>query len=98
MYLLPQKLEPRLYVGTCVIFFMVVNWLKVVPYAALGQLGFENLATSAVLAPLAPISIFTGAWLVKKLNVETFYKLAYAMIFVISLKLMWDGADAVFGL
>lgn len=98
MYLLPQKLEPRLYVGTCVIFFMVVNWLKVVPYAALGQLGFENLATSAVLAPLAPISIFTGAWLVKKLNVETFYKLAYAMIFVISLKLMWDGAHAVFGL
>ena len=28
MYLLPQKLEPRLYVGTCVIFFTVVNWLS----------------------------------------------------------------------
>lgn len=98
IYLLPQKLEPRLYIGTSVIFFTVVNWLKVIPYAALGQLGFENLATSAVLAPLAPLSIFTGAWLVKKLNVETFYALAYVMIFVISLKLMWDGAGAVFGL
>jgi uncharacterized membrane protein YfcA len=97
MYLLPQRLEPRLYVGTSVIFFTCVNWLKVIPYAALGQLGFENLATSAVLAPLAPISIFTGAWLVKILNAETFYRLAYAMIFVISLKLMWDGASAVFG-
>lgn len=92
MYLLPQKLAPRLYVGTSVIFFTVVNWLKVVPYIALGQFGFENLATSAVLAPLAPLSILLGAWLVKKLNPETFYRLAYAMIFVVSLKLIWDGA------
>jgi uncharacterized membrane protein YfcA len=98
MYLLPQRLEPRLFAGTCVIFFTVVNWLKVIPYAALGQLGFENLATSAVLAPLAPLSIFTGAWLVKVVNAETFYRLAYAMILVISLKLMWDGGRAVFGL
>lgn len=97
MYLLPQKLEPRLYVGTNVIFFACVNWLKVLPYVALGQLGFDNLATSAVLAPLAPVSILTGVWLVKILNAETFYRLVYAMIFVISLKLIWDGGRAVFG-
>ena len=98
MYLLPQRLEPRLFVGTNVIFFTVVNWLKVLPYAALGQLGFDNFATAAALAPLAPVSILTGAWLVTKLDLETFYKLAYIMIFVISLKLIWDGAGAVFGL
>ena len=98
MYLLPQKLEPRLFVGTCVIFFTTVNWIKVIPYAALGQLGFDNLATSAVLAPLAPLSILTGAWLVKKLDMEVFYRLAYMAIFIISLKLIWDGARAVSGL
>lgn len=98
MYLLPQKLQPRVFVGTCVIFFTVVNWIKVVPYAALGQFGFGNLATSAVLAPLAPLSIFTGAWLVKKLNMDVFYRLAYFAIFAVSLKLIWDGASAVFGL
>jgi len=96
MYLLPQRLEPRLFVGTNVIFFTVVNWLKVLPYAALGQLGLDNLATSAVLAPLAPISIFTGAWLVKILNVETFYKLAYIFIFVIAIKLIRDGLISIF--
>ena len=96
MYLLPQRLEPRLFVGTNVIFFTVVNWLKILPYAALGQLGVDNLATSAALAPLAPISILTGAWLVKKMNVELFYRIAYVMIFVISLKLIWDGANAIF--
>jgi hypothetical protein len=98
MYLLPQRLEPRLFVGTNVIFFTAVNWLKVLPYLALGQLGLDNLATSAVLSPLAPISILTGAWLVKKLDVDLFYRLAYIMIFVISLKLIWDGVSAIFDL
>ena len=98
MYLLPQRLEPRLFVGTGVIFFTVVNWIKVIPYAALGQLDTTNLATSLVLAPLAPLSIFAGAWLVKVLDMDLFYRLAYLAIFVISLKLIWDGASAVFGL
>ena len=97
MYLLPQRLEPRLFVGTNVIFFTAVNLFKVLPYAALGQLGFDNLVTSMVLSPLAPVSILTGAWLVKKMNLETFYKLAYIMIFVISLKLIQDGVSAIFG-
>jgi uncharacterized membrane protein YfcA len=97
MYLLPQKLQPRLFVGTCVIFFTTVNWIKVIPYAALGQFDTTNLATSVVLAPLAPLSILTGAWLVKKLNMEVFYRLAYFAIFAISLKLIWDGARAVSG-
>lgn len=97
MYLLPQKLEPRLFVGTSVIFFTTVNWIKVLPYAALGQFDTTNLATSLVLAPLAPLSILTGAWLVKKLDMEVFYRLAYIAIFVISLKLIWDGLQAVMG-
>lgn len=98
MYLLPQRLEPRVFVGTGVVFFAVVNWIKVIPYAALGQLDTANLTTSLVLAPLAPLSIFTGAYLVKVLRPETFYRLAYLMIFVIALKLIWDGSETVFGL
>ena len=95
MYLLPQKLEPRLFVGTSVLFFAIINWIKVIPYAALGQFDTTNLATSAVLAPLAPVSILFGAWLVRKLEVGLFYRLAYFAIFAVSLKLIWDGASAL---
>lgn len=98
MYLLPQRLAPPLFAGTSVIFFTVVNWIKVVPYAALGQLGTGNLMTSLVLAPLAPVAIFTGAWLVKVVKAETFYRLTYFFIFVVSLKLIWDGVSAILGL
>jgi uncharacterized protein len=98
MYLLPQRLEPRLFVGTCVIFFACVNWIKVIPYAALGQFSAANLLTSLILSPLAPLSIFAGAWLVKKLKMDTFYRIAYFAIFAVALKLIWDGASAIFGL
>ena len=36
-FVLPQRLEKMVYVATTVWFFAIVNWLKVVPYFALGQ-------------------------------------------------------------
>ncbi|MCB1437649.1 MAG: sulfite exporter TauE/SafE family protein [Rhodobiaceae bacterium] len=92
MYLAPQRMEPRIFAGTSVIFFTVVNMIKVIPYAALGQFGSENLMTSLVLAPIAPVATLTGAWLVKKIKVGLFYRLTYFFIFVVALKLIWDGA------
>jgi len=97
IYLLPQRMSPRLYVGTSVVFFWIVNWIKVVPYAALGQLGSENLMTSLVLAPLAPLSIFASVKLIDRLKNETYYAITYLLLFAISLKLIWDGAYSVFG-
>ena len=41
--MLPQKLDKTLLVGTSVVFFLVVNYVKLVPYYFLGQL---NSATS----------------------------------------------------
>jgi len=96
IYLLPQRMSPRLYVGTSVVFFWIVNWIKVVPYAALGQLGSENLMTSLVLAPLAPLSIFASVKLIDRLKTETYYAITYLLLFAISLKLIWDGAFALF--
>ena len=95
IYLLPQRMAPRLYVGTSVVFFWVVNWIKVIPYAALGQFGSENLATSLVLAPLAPLSIYAAVKLVDRLESALYYTITYLLLFAISLKLMWDGADAL---
>lgn len=97
MYMLPQRLDPRRYAGTSVILFAAVNAFKVLPYAALGQLGPGNLLTSAVLAPLAPLSIWIGYKLVQVVRPDTFYRLMYGLVFVISLKLIWDGGRALTG-
>ncbi|WP_417596275.1 sulfite exporter TauE/SafE family protein [Parasphingorhabdus sp.] len=90
-YTLPQNLEKRVYAGTAVIFFFVVNFVKILPYALLGQLDRTNLTISLILMPLAPIGVFIGVALVKRINHETFYRIIYVLIFAVGLKLLWDG-------
>lgn len=91
VYLLPQGLEKRLYVGTTVVFFFVVNIVKVFPYAWLGQFDATNLATSAVLLPLVPVGIGMGLWLQKRISDRVFYATCYALLTLTGAKLVWDG-------
>ncbi len=90
-YAIPQGLEKRLYAGTAVMFFFVVNFVKVVPYAMLGQFDQSNLTTSLILIPIAPFGVLFGAWLVKRIDQQLFYRILYALIFTVGLKLLWDG-------
>lgn len=91
MYMLPLRLDPWLFAGTAVIFFAVVNAVKVVPYLALGHMSAATLTTSLVLMPIAALAAFAGTRLVHVISRELFYRIIYAAIFVVSLKLIWDG-------
>ena len=94
VYLLPQGLEKRLFVGTVAVFFMVVNWMKLVPYALLGQFHTGNLTTS--LAPPAPAGIWPGVWLQSRVSDRIFYGVCYGLLLVTGLKLGYDGVVGVF--
>jgi len=91
VYLLPQKLDKAILVGTTVIFFAVINAVKLVPYFWLGLFDVRNLSTSLVLAPLAPFGIWLGVWLMRRLSQDLFYRIAYTMLVIVGLKLLWDG-------
>ncbi len=94
-YMLPQKIDKTLFVGTSVWFFFVVNYVKLVPYAYLGQFSTENLSTSLILAPLAPVGIWLGVKLHKLVPEATFYRIAYILLFATGLKLLWDGREGI---
>ncbi len=91
VYVLPQRLPKLVLVGTMTIFFAIVNALKIVPYLALGQFNTANFATSLLLLPAAVLTNFAGIWLVKRTPTDLFYNIAYAMLLVISLVLLWQG-------
>jgi uncharacterized membrane protein YfcA len=95
-YLLPQQLAKMAFVGTMALFFAAINTMKVVPYFALGQFSTRNLATSVVLFPFALAMNFLGIRLVRITPAEAFYRLVYAMVFFISLALIWQGTAAIF--
>jgi len=92
IHMLPQRLDKFTLVGTTVIFFTILNWMKVIPYFALGQFSPRNLATSAVLLPLAVATNFLGIWLVRKTPTDQFYKIAYLLMLLIAIALLWQGA------
>jgi uncharacterized membrane protein YfcA len=91
MYLLPLRLDKTMFVGTTVVFFAVVNYAKLAPYAWLGLLDLSTLSTALVLSPLAPLGIWLGLWLHRRVSPRLFYEICYSFIFIISLKLLYDG-------
>ena len=91
VYVLALKLSKMLFVGTTAYFFAGVNYMKVVPYLALGQFSAKGFATSLALLPLAILTNLLGFWLVRITPQETFYKVMYALMFVISLELLREG-------
>ena len=95
VFMLPQKLDKMTLVGTTLIFFAALNWMKLVAYSALGQFTTQTLLTSALLMPLAIATNFFGIWLVRRVPTETFYKIAYALMFLISLELIRSGVLGV---
>lgn len=90
-YLLPLKLAPRVLSGTMAVFFAAVNAAKWIPYAALGLIDGRNMATALLLLPLAPLGVWAGVWLVRRVSTTWFYRLAYAGMGLTGLKLLWDG-------
>ena len=92
-YLLPQNMDRVRMVGTTVIYFSLVNFVKLVPYAFLGLLDLSNLRTALVLLPAAPLGYWLGLKLLKGLPQAPFnLAIALAML-ATGLKLI---ADALF--
>jgi uncharacterized membrane protein YfcA len=91
VHVLPQMLPKMTLVGTTTIFFAVVNALKIGPYFALGQFSPKNFATSLVLLPLAIAANFLGIWLVRITPQQLFYQIAYLLVLLVSLLLLYQG-------
>lgn len=90
-YVLPLRLAPPVMAATSAVFFAAVNLAKVLPYAALGLFDARNLATSLVLMPLAPLGVWAGVWLTRRVRVAWFYRVAYAGMGATGVKLLCDG-------
>lgn len=91
IYLLPLKLDKTVLVANLTLFFALVNYIKLIPYAELGLLDARNLGTALVLAPLAPIGVYCGIWLHKRIDEKLFYKLSYVFLLLTGIRLVWHA-------
>jgi uncharacterized protein len=88
MYLLPQQLPRHLFVGTNVLFFALLNLVKLAPYAYLGLLRVGNITTILILAPLAYVGVRLGVYLNKRFTDRWFNRLVYSLLFLTGLELV----------
>ncbi len=92
IYLLPQRLPKSLFAATTVIFFSLVNFVKLFPYGYFGQLNFSSLYLSLLLLPLAPLGVWLGFYLHLRVSDKWFYRVSYLALFAAGVKLTYEGA------
>jgi uncharacterized membrane protein YfcA len=90
-YVIPMRLAPLVFSATMAAFFFVINLAKWIPYAYLGLLDWRNMSTSLVLLPFAPIGVWLGVYVAKRMQATLFYRILYAGMFLSGAKLLWDG-------
>ncbi len=97
IYALAQNMPKMTYVGTNALFFACMNWMKVIPYFALGQFSTKGLGTTLVLVPLALVANQLGFWLVRRIPQDRFYTLTLWVMFLVSLALIRAGVVGLTG-
>jgi len=91
VYLLPQRLDKTVFVGTLVVLFAVINYVKLIPYALLGQLNAANMLMALALAPLIPVGTWLGIRLHHRIPERAFYIVCYCLLTIMGSKLLYDG-------
>ncbi len=90
-YLMPQNMDKMRLVGTTVIFFTVVNFAKLGPYAQLGLVDLSFLGVSLLLAPVIPIGYYAGYRLLKAVDMRGFNLVTAWTLLIAGGKLIYDG-------
>lgn len=90
-YVIPLRLSPVRFTATMAFFFFVINLAKWAPYGWLGLLDWRNLATSLVLLPVAPLGVWVGVRLARRISQVVFYRFLYLGMALTGAKLLFDA-------
>lgn len=91
MYLLPLGLPKTVYAGTTSMFFTIGNLVKLIPWLWLGAVAGVPWLLVFCALPIVPLGVWTGWKLNERLDQGTLYRILYALLVVVSAKLIWDG-------
>jgi uncharacterized membrane protein YfcA len=97
IYLLPLGLDRQLYVGTCAVYFFILNTAKIPAYYASGQFAHAQLSFTLRFLPLVVIGAILGKWLNKRMSDTLFTKIVYIVTFVLGWYILADGILKLFG-
>jgi uncharacterized membrane protein YfcA len=87
-YLLTQRLEPRVFVATSVLFFTILNWIKAPYYYYAGIFDFGLAGRIVWLAPLVPLGVWVGKRIVSRIERKWFEGVITVLLLVAGILLL----------
>ena len=102
MFLIPQRLPKEVFMGTSILLFAFVNWIKLpffcvdralvdLPvFAPQALITPATLVVSAQFFPLVPLGVWLGVWLNRRFSEKTFLRVIQATLLVTGLQLIFN--------
>ena len=92
LHLLPQKLGRDIFVGTCAVYFFLVNTSKIPVYWGANVFEGHAIRYAFYAAPLVLVGAFFGKWVKSKINDQVFTQVIYAATFILGIYLFSEAS------
>jgi uncharacterized membrane protein YfcA len=90
MFLVPQRLPKEIFVGTMVLIFTWVNWIKMPFFVGSSIINRGTMELSLLYLPLIPLGVWFGVRMNRTLNESSFLWIIYAVTLLAGLQLIFD--------
>ena len=90
IFLIPQQLPKEIFMGTSILIFTWVNWIKLPFFCLAGIVTRETLLTGLCYLPLVPVGVWLGVWMNRRCPEKAFLKVVYVTLFLAGLQLMFN--------
>ena len=90
LFVIPQRLGKQVYVGTTVLIFTCINWIKMPFFIGQGIVTRETALLGLCYLPLIPLGVWLGVWLNRKFSERGFLRVVYALTFLTGVQLIAD--------
>jgi len=89
IYLMLLEVTPAVFLGTSVLFFAILNWIKVPYYLYIHLFNFQMLRQIAWVFPIVPLGVWFGRWAVTKVSKNIFDNIILVLLVITALLLIF---------
>jgi uncharacterized membrane protein YfcA len=88
LFLIPQRLSKEFYVGTTVLLFALINWIKLPFFFWQGLCSMTTMERSFWLVPAVAAGVWAGVWCNRRLSPVWFMRVVYVSVLAAGLELL----------
>jgi uncharacterized membrane protein YfcA len=89
IYLMLHDVTPRVFIATAVLFYAILNWIKVPYYYFTGLFDFQRIWQIAWVFPIVPAGVWIGRWLAIRVPKNIFDNIILVLLVIAALLLLF---------